>query len=534
MASSEADDVTWLLDLPPSARQTWAAATVAAITLVGFAALVPFAGRPLTELNAFFPSLDAIVFVTDLITSALLFAQFSISRSRSLLVLASGYLFTALIVIPHALTFAGAFSPTGLLGAGLQTGSWLYILWHFGFAVALLAYAALRRARRVELVSETSTLPMIRWSVAGVFVLVCGLTWLATAGAALLPPIILDKTHISPFVIYPITLTILTSAAALAVLLVCRRSVLDQWLMVVALVSILELVFSGLLPSVRFSLGFYAGRSFSLITSSVVLVVLVAETIRLYANLARSNAMLQRERNNRLMNVEAVVASIAHEVKQPLLGVTARGSAARRFLAQSSPDIEKVQRMLDEIVGAGFRANEVFENIRALFRTAALENELIDVNELVLGALRILYSELEAHDITTNMELTCNPPFITGHKGQLQEVILNLIQNAIDAMQAVTNRSRILRIHTEQQGPEVIMIKVEDSGPGIDPEKISRMFTAFVTTKAKGMGLGLAICQMIVERHGGRLSVSSQLGEGARFQLILPIKTVAQVGQTVG
>src|ERR1700693_4730507 len=171
--------------------------------------------RTLAELNALFPSLDAIVYVTDLITSVLLFAQFSISRSRSLLALANGYLFTALIVVPHALTFSGAFSPNGLLGAGLQTGSWLFIFWHVGFAAAVLAYAMLREEKPTTPVSEAPALPAIYWSVVCVFGLVCGFTWLATGGATLLPPIILDQTHISPVVIYPVSFAILISAAAI-------------------------------------------------------------------------------------------------------------------------------------------------------------------------------------------------------------------------------------------------------------------------------------------------------------------------------
>jgi hypothetical protein len=129
---------TWL-DLPPTPRQTRWALAVAAVALAGFAAVVPIADRPLTQLNAFFPSLDAIVFVSDLVTAVLLYAQFAISRLRGLLALAAGYLFTALIVIPHALTFAGAFSPTGLLGANIQTGSWLFIFWHIGFSAGLLS-----------------------------------------------------------------------------------------------------------------------------------------------------------------------------------------------------------------------------------------------------------------------------------------------------------------------------------------------------------------------------------------------------------
>ena len=331
---------TWL-DLPPTPSQTRWALAVTAVVLAGFAAVVPISDRPLTQLNAFFPSLDAIVFVSDLVTAALLYAQFSISRSRALLALATGYLFTALIVIPHALTFAGAFSPTGLLGANIQTGSWLFIFWHIGFSAGLLAYAVLREEWFAAHVSRVRPLPAIGWSVAGVVGLVCALTWLATAGATLLPPIILDdQRRISPIVVYPISFAILIALAALLLLLRRRRSVLGLWLMVVALVAILELAFSGLLASIRFSAGFYAGRTFSLLTASIVLIVMLAETTRLYMQLARSNAMLRRERDNKLMNLEAMASSIAHEVRQPLAGIALSGGATLRYLKKSPPDLQ--------------------------------------------------------------------------------------------------------------------------------------------------------------------------------------------------
>jgi hypothetical protein len=240
---------TWLVDVRPTARQGRLVFAVGALALVGFVAAAPFSSRPLAALNAIFPSLDAIVFVTDLVTAVLLFAQYSISRSRSLFALATGYLFTAFIVVPHALTFAGAFTPAGLLGAGIQTGSWLFIFWHLGFAAGLLAYAALREEKRPTPIPEVSVLPAVGWSVAGVLALVLGLTWLSTAGAHFLPPIILDQSRMSPIVVYPIWFTILLSAAAVAVLLLRRRSVLDQWLMVVALVFIADLGSAACFPA---------------------------------------------------------------------------------------------------------------------------------------------------------------------------------------------------------------------------------------------------------------------------------------------
>ena len=145
MDPEKAEPKIWVSELTPTALQNWSAVALMGFVLVVFGALVPVATAPAAQLNALFPSLDAIVLITDLITAVLLFSQFSISRSPSLVALAGGYLFTALIVIPHALTFAGAFSPSGLLHANNQTGSWLFIFWHFGFAAALLAYAILRK-----------------------------------------------------------------------------------------------------------------------------------------------------------------------------------------------------------------------------------------------------------------------------------------------------------------------------------------------------------------------------------------------------
>jgi signal transduction histidine kinase len=527
MAGDETGD-TSLLDLPATSRQSWSAGALAAVLLVGCGALVPFAGSPLSELNAFFPSLDAIVFVTDLITSVLLFAQFSIYQSRSLLVLASGYLFTALIVVPHALTFSGAFSPTGLLGAGIQTGSWLYIFWHFGFAAALLAYAVLREENRTKSISEASMATAISWSVAIVCALVCGLAWLATAGSVFLPAIILDKTHISPSTSYYVAFVILISAAALTVLWVRHRSsVLDQWLMVVALAFILELVFGGLLPTIRFSLGFYASRGFSLATATVVLVVLLAETTRLYARLARTNMILQHERNSKLMNMEAMIASISHEVRQPLGAIAANGDAALVFLGNTPPKLEKVRSALEMIVSDSYRASQVFDSLRALVRTNDRALESVDVNDVVLAVLRDLRRELNDHGVITRAALTPELPLIMGHRGQLQEVMLNLVQNAIDAMDAVGRGNRLLHVKTEYSGRDAIAVAVEDSGSGIEPEKLDGIFDAFVTTKSNGMGLGLALCRMIIERHQGQLSASSNVKAGARFQFILPIKTGA-------
>src|SRR5262245_58853135 len=177
---------------PPTKLQRRLALAAAAALLVTFGLAAPFAASPLPRFDAFIPTLEVTIFVTDLITATLLFAQYSIFPSRALLALASGYLFTALIVIPHLLTYPGVFTPTGLLGAGLQSTGWLYYFWHIGFAAALLVYACLRLDRP----SAQSPIPFaIGASIAIVFSLVCALGWLATGGEWLLPRIFLDVTR---------------------------------------------------------------------------------------------------------------------------------------------------------------------------------------------------------------------------------------------------------------------------------------------------------------------------------------------------
>ena len=290
---------TWLVNLPPTRRKTRIALFVAVALLVGLGATVPFADTPLPRIDAFIPAIEIAVIITDFITAALLFSQYRIYHSRALLALASGYLFTALIVIPHVLTFPGAFSPTGLLGAGLQSTGWLYVFWHVGFPIALLIYACLRDETPTEPSTGVPTAFAVCWSVAIVVGLVCGLTWLATAGEGFLPRVFLDATHLAPLSHYLIAFEVLTCVLALALLWRKKRSVLNQWLMVVALAFASELIINGLLISARFTLGFYVSRLFSIVTSTIVLVVLLEETTRLYGRLARSNAMLLREQNNR-------------------------------------------------------------------------------------------------------------------------------------------------------------------------------------------------------------------------------------------
>lgn len=258
---------------------------------------------------------------------------------------------------------------------------------------------------------------------------------------------------------------------------------------------------------------------------ALALAALFSERKESEARLVRANVTLQRERNNKLMNLEAMAASISHEVRQPVAAIAANASAALRFLGRGPPDLEEARSALNRIVTASHHAGEVFDNLRALFGNTDQRKEPLDVNELVLGALRVLRGELDDHGVTPRTELASELPPVMGHRGQLQEVLLNLARNAIEAMDAIEEGSRVLRVRTQYDDHDAITVAVEDTGLGIDPEKLDGIFDVFVTTKAQGMGLGLAICRMIIERHDGKLSASSDGKRGALFQFVLPIKS---------
>jgi PAS domain S-box-containing protein len=242
---------------------------------------------------------------------------------------------------------------------------------------------------------------------------------------------------------------------------------------------------------------------------------------------------LERQQDNKMMNIEAVTATIAHEVRQPLGAIAANSSAALRFLERMPPDYDEVGAALNRIIKDCDRASEVFNSIRVLFQRVTEKLQLVDLNEVMLEVLRSFGGELISHAVASHTELASGLPLVAGHRGQLQALISNLVQNAIEAMEATTNRDRGLRVKTELQNRDAIVVSIEDSGPGFDQDQLHGMFDAFVTTKPHGIGLGLAICNMIVERHGGQLTAVSDGKNGAQFQFSLPVTSVEQGGAQV-
>jgi signal transduction histidine kinase len=225
----------------------------------------------------------------------------------------------------------------------------------------------------------------------------------------------------------------------------------------------------------------------------------------------------------RLTAAGEMAASIAHEVNQPLAAIVTSGSAGLRWLANATPDFNKVQAALQRIVRDGLRAGEIIGGIRAMFKKDAQERVSLDMGGLVADVVMLLDSELRSEQIAVQLEREREVPGVLANRVQLQQVLLNLITNAIDGMRSRGDRPRLLRIGVEASGADGVLVRVEDTGSGIDPEVRERIFDPFFTTKAGGMGLGLSICRSIVEAHGGRLWASASAPRGATFQFTLPI-----------
>jgi PAS domain S-box-containing protein len=227
---------------------------------------------------------------------------------------------------------------------------------------------------------------------------------------------------------------------------------------------------------------------------------------------------------SRVTTLGELTASIAHEVNQPITGVVTNAEAALGWLGTEPPNLDQVRGVLGQIVKDGMRAGDVIHRIRALTKKAPSRMARVDVNEAVLDVIALTRSELLRHGVSPETQLATGLPLIEGDRIQLQQVILNLILNAIEAMNGVDEGAREIRISTGKEASNGVLVSVRDLGRGLEPQSVNRLFEAFYTTKPDGLGMGLAICRSIIEAHGGRLWATANELRGAVFQFTLPLE----------
>jgi C4-dicarboxylate-specific signal transduction histidine kinase len=235
-----------------------------------------------------------------------------------------------------------------------------------------------------------------------------------------------------------------------------------------------------------------------------------------------------------LTTLGELTVSIAHEVNQPLAAVVANAEASLRWLRRGTPDVEAACRSVEWIINDGNRASEVIRRVRALANKTSLEKVALDVNDVVREIIPLVQRELISNRVSLQMELAPALPTVLGDRVQLQQVIINLVMNGIEAMQSVTDRPRELAIRSGQDETHRVLVSVTDCGVGISAENANRLFNPFFTTKSSGMGMGLSICRSIMEAHGGRLWATANVPHGAAFQFTLPVNADTASRDCVG
>jgi PAS domain S-box-containing protein len=234
-------------------------------------------------------------------------------------------------------------------------------------------------------------------------------------------------------------------------------------------------------------------------------------------------AQMELSHVTRVTTLGELIASISHEVNQPLAAVVNAAAACRRWLDGGTPNLDEARSAVDWIVKEGNRASEVIRRVRALANKTDIEKVPLDIDDVVGEAIALVQRELISHRVSLRMEFAPALPMILGDRVQLQQVIINLVMNGIEAMQSVSDRPRELVIGSHQDETHRVLVIVTDSGVGISAENADRLFNAFFTTKSSGMGMGLSICRSIIEAHGGRLWATANVPHGATFQFTLPV-----------
>jgi two-component system, sensor histidine kinase and response regulator len=522
-----------LLSLAPATPtdRRLASAIILLSTLL-FIVATPFAREQLADAAAFIPAYESALTVNDLLTATLLYVQFVVSRSLAMLTLAGGYVFCAFITIPHALSFPGSFSRTGLLDAGSQTTAWLYIFWHAGFPLAVILYVwTSNRGRPTDDASGGAGLSILT-SLLIVAVVVVALTLLSTVGGTTLPAITVGNRY-SGAAFAIVGSTWLLSVFALILLwLHRRRTLLDLWLMVAMFAWLFDVALSALLNSGRFDLGFYVGRVYGLVAASVVLVMLLIEMSTMHVRLARS---LETQRRGQ--------ATQLHAAESARDAAVSADRAKSRFLATASHDLRQPLHAMNLFISALRRRVSGEEAVRLLegmaTATASMQgmfNSLLDVSKLDAGAIEPAFTDFPIEQVLTHLrtafadaakakDLKLDIPLAKGlvHSDPvlLESVLRNLISNAI---RYTMNGDVSVTCHTHG---DLMQIQVRDTGPGIPADQQEEIFEEFrrlgqAAQVERGLGLGLAIVRRLANLLGIGLAVKSEVGVGSTFTAAVP------------
>jgi signal transduction histidine kinase/DNA-binding response OmpR family regulator len=565
---------TWLAEAPADRDERRLALAVVLVSVALFAVAALWAKVQLPAVWAFIPIYESALVLCDLITAVLLFGQCRIARSRALLVLAGGYLFTAAATVAHALTFPGLFSATGLLGATPQTTAWIYMFWHGGFPLVVIAYVLLsgHPSDSMPAPGERMTGSVLLASALAIGATVAFTAWAVNDG---LPPIMQGNRY-TPTLIFVVSTVWGLSLLAMVVLWWRRRpfSVLDLWLAVVMCAWLFDVGLAAVFNAGRFDLGFYAGRVYGLLAASFVLVRLLLENSVLHAALQTTHAE-ERRRSAELQRVSQELAATNAELSATNHELQEQSRFKSEFLANMSHELRTPlnavigfsEMLKDGMAGVLTERQRTFAGhiYKGGHHLLALINDILDLSKIEAGKVDIALEPV-ALEASVNEALTMVSELARGRSVQvvpqfdgplgslqadrrrLKQIVLNLVTNGIKFTppggQVSVRIGPVDRVHAQSAlpgpGPGLRMplpagddtrfveISVHDTGIGIAHDDIHKLFKPFtqlsntVTRSVEGTGLGLVMVHRLAELHGGTVAVSSEPGQGSCFTVWLP------------
>ncbi len=566
--------LTWLANAPASRGERRLALSTVVLSAALFVLAAFWATVQLPPVWAFIPIYESALILSDVITAVLLFGQCRIARSRALLLLAGGYVFTAAATMAHALTFPGLFSATGLLGAGPQTTAWIYMFWPAGFPLVVIAYA-LMRERPIE--SMASRANGVGRQVLLTCVLAIGAAALVAAVsiAGGLPPIMQGNRY-TPIMLTVVSLVWVASVLALAALWWRRRpfTVLDVWLAVVMCAWLFDIALAAVLNGGRFDLGFYAGRVYGLLAANFVLARLLLENGVLHAELLNAHAIEQRRAaqlqvlmqqlqttnaqlsdTNKELEEQSrfkseFLANMSHELRTPLNAVIGFSEMLKDGMAGVMT--ERQRTFAGHIYKGGHHLLALINDILDLSKIEAgkadIHLERVPIESTVSEALTMVSELARNRSVRVTATFDAAPGTLQVDRRRLKQIVLNLVANAIKFTpgggHVAVHVGAVDRAHAESALPgpgqgvrmplpagdaqRFIEISVRDTGIGIAPDDIRKLFKPFtqisntVTRSVEGTGLGLVMVHRLAELHGGTAAVNSKPGEGSCFTVWLP------------
>jgi signal transduction histidine kinase/CheY-like chemotaxis protein len=512
------------------------------IALFGaFCALVPFAGTPLPRIEAFIPIYDSTLALNNLVAAGFLLVGFSRSRLRAVLVLAGGYLFTALVAVPHLVTFPGLFWSNNLLGAGSQTSAWLDVFRHGGLPLIVICYSLLKR-RETRSVEPRPDMgghvgPTAAGAVAGAFLL----TLLATTGHQILPEIVNGDSYTTWMMAVGVPVLLLSLVALTILGSRPPYSILDLWLMVVLCALVFGIALSAVTNTGRFDIGFYAGCLYGLFAASVLPIVFLVEAARLYGQLDEARALAE-ERNaelvrsreelaqaQRLEAIGQLTGGVAHDFNNLLTVVIGNLD----LISGARGDPVKIERLVQSALKAARRGEHLVRQLLTYARRQINHPQTVNLNQLITNIENLIHRVIgEQIEIVSVLSPVLAPVQID--PAQFETAILNLAINSRDAMAGggrITIETRNVTVDQQHAAsdPEIapgpyVMIAVSDSGAGMTPAVLARAFDPFFTTKEVGKGSGLGLSQVygFAKTAGGYVTIYSELCIGTTVKLYLP------------